>query len=176
MGCGCSTKNDEDSGIMKKRTIFEASKLTDINLKYELLSILGHGGFGKVRLFRDRACPDMKYAIKTMSKLALKTEVLNYLKLEIRILRELDHPNIVKYIDCYEDDRYIHIVMEYIPGEDLFKVITQRKFNNFTEADAADMIEHLLKAVLFLHNKNIVHRDIKPENILFSIQGRLSIM
>ena len=175
MGCGCSTKNDEESGLNNKITIFEASKLTDINLKYELLSILGHGGFGKVRLFRDSSCPDMKYAIKTMSKIALKPEVLNYLKLEIKILRELDHPNIVKYIDCYEDDRYLHIVMEYIPGDDLFKVITHRKFNNFTEADAADMIENLLKAVLFLHNKNIVHRDIKPENILFSIQGKFPI-
>lgn len=61
--------------------------------------------------------------------------------------------------------------MEYIPGEDLFKIISQRKFNNYTEHDAAEIISHLLKAVLFLHKNKIIHRDLKPENILFSIPG-----
>lgn len=61
--------------------------------------------------------------------------------------------------------------MEYIPGENLFKVITNRKYNSFCEKNAAEIFSCLLKAVIFLHNNNIVHRDIKPENILFSMPG-----
>jgi calcium-dependent protein kinase len=62
--------------------------------------------------------------------------------------------------------------MEYIPGENLFKVITNRKYNSFCEKNAAEILTCLFKAVLFLHKNNIVHRDIKPENILFSMPGK----
>ena len=61
--------------------------------------------------------------------------------------------------------------MEYIPGDNLFKLITNKKYFKFTEKEICQLITCLLKAVLFLHHNNIVHRDIKPENILFSVPG-----
>jgi calcium-dependent protein kinase len=134
--------------------------------------MLGNGGFGKVRLYRDKLSKELKFAIKTLKKDFLNPHSLKSLEEEVSILRTLDHPNIVKYFETYEDDFYIHIVMEYIPGDNLFKVITNRKYNQFSEKDASEILCFLFKAILFLHKNRIVHRDIKPENILFSMPGK----
>ena len=61
--------------------------------------------------------------------------------------------------------------MEYIPGDNLFKLITNKKYFKFTEREICQIITCILKAVSFLHHNQIVHRDIKPENILFSVPG-----
>ena len=96
------------------------------------------------------------------------------IKREIDILRSLDHPNIVKYFETYEDEHFLHIVMEYIPGDNLFKMITNKSYVSFTEKDINEIMIYLLKSVLFLHHNGIVHRDIKPDNILFSVPGKFS--
>jgi len=170
MGSACS-KTPIVLSDKKKATITKFSKINDYKKKYEYICILGNGAFGKVRLYRDRLCKTMKFAIKTIKKEGLTQTMRDCILEEVSILRELDHPNIVKYYETYEDDLYIHIVMEYLQGEDLFKVITNRKHNKYTEKDASEIIKQVLKAVLFIHNKKIVHRDIKPENILFSVPG-----
>ena len=96
------------------------------------------------------------------------------IKREIDILRSLEHPNIVKYFETYEDEHFLHIVMEYIPGDNLFKMITNKSYVSFTEKDINEIMIYLLKSVLFLHHNGIVHRDIKPDNILFSVPGQFS--
>ena len=63
--------------------------------------------------------------------------------------------------------------MEYIPGGNLFKIISNKKIN-FAEKDINEIMLYLMKAILFLHHNGIIHRDIKPENILFSIKGEYS--
>jgi len=169
--CSREIRKKETMRVNRSSTLIKDSTLRDIKEKYEFISLLGNGGFGKVRLYRDKDCTKMKYAIKTLAKNYLDSQSIRYILEEVKTLKELDHPNIVKYFGTYEDDLFIHILMEYIPGEDLFKVISQRKFNHYTEQDAAEIINHLLKAVYFLHKQNIIHKDLKPENILFSIPG-----
>ena len=68
----------------------------------------------------------MKYAIKTLVKDGVTRNVLDCLISEVAILRSLDHPNIVKYYETFEDDYYVHIVMEYLQGDDLYKVLVQQ--------------------------------------------------
>lgn len=180
MGTCCAKRenmtisNRRVSVTSRRGSIFleKFSKQADYKKKYEYISMLGNGGFGKVRLYRDKNSKDLKFAIKTLKKDFLNPHNLKSLEEEVSILRNLDHPNIVKYFETYEDDYYIHIVMEYIPGDNLFKVITNRKYNQFCEKDAAEIMLCLFKAVLFLHKNKIVHRDIKPENILFSMPGK----
>ena len=80
----------------------------------------------------------------------------------------------IKYFETYEDEHFLHIVMEYIPGDNLFKMITNKSYVSFTEKDINEIMIYLLKSVLFLHHNGIVHRDIKPDNILFSVPGKFS--
>jgi calcium-dependent protein kinase len=179
MGACCNkrenlTITNRRSSISSRRgsILFEKfSKQSDYKKKYEYINMIGNGGFGKVRLYRDKNCKDFKYAIKTLKKDFLNPHSIQSIIEEVNILRGLDHPNIVKYFETYEDDLYIHIVMEYIPGDNLFKMVTNRNYTKFGEKDAAEILVCLLKAVLFLHKNGIVHRDIKPENILFSMPG-----
>jgi calcium-dependent protein kinase len=150
------------------------SKQTDYKKKYEYISTIGNGAFGKVRLYRDRKIKSLKYAIKTIKKDIFNVHSIESIIREIEILRSLDHPNIVKYFETYEDEVFLHIVMEYIPGDNLFKTITNKKYVHLTEKDINDIMTCLLKALSFLHHNGIVHRDIKPENILFSVPGNYS--
>lgn len=179
MGSACIRKSNLKLVTIKtnsKKSLSQLSKHSDFRLKYEWLSLLGNGAFGKVRLFCDKNFPEMKYAIKTIKKEDMAKELYTFLIDEVNILSEMDHPNIVKYYESYEDDNYINIVMEYLEGHDLFKLITSRKSNKFSEKDMAEIITHLFKALSYIHNKNIVHRDIKPENILFSKDGSFSTL
>ena len=109
-----------------------------------------------------------------MKKNIFDIHSIESIKREIDILRSLDHPNIVKYFETYEDEHFLHIVMEYIPGDNLFKMITNKSYVSFTEKDINEIMIYLLKSVLFLHHNGIVHRDIKPDNILFSVPGKFS--
>lgn len=156
--------------INKKPTngLVKFTKSTNIREKYEPISLIGNGAFGKVRLFRSKSAKELKFAIKTIKKENMPKDLFNFLVDEVKIIAKMDHPNIVKYYETYEDDYYIHIVMEYLQGEDLFKLIVARKNYNFNEKDVAEILNCLMKALAYIHNMGIVHRDIKPENILFS--------
>lgn len=75
---------------------------------------LGEGNFGAVYLFKSRADPTREYAVKILIKETLDQEAIALARDEIAILAMLDHPNIVKYVESYEDNRYMYIVMEYV--------------------------------------------------------------
>ena len=166
MGCFNDHQVIKSNGHPKRRVI--QSRNVDIRKNYEFISILGNGAFGKVRLYRDKNYKALLFAIKTLKKEGIPPYQFSLLKSEVTILSNLDHPNIVKYFGTFEDEHYIHIVMEYLKGHDLYKIISLKKYTGFDEKDMCKIIQQLLKALSFIHSKNIVHRDIKPENILFS--------
>ena len=83
---------------------------------------------------------------------------------EIEILKQLDHPNIVKLYEFYQDRLNFYIITEYIEGGELFDKIN--KVKHFSEVEAAQMMKQLLSCVVYCHKRNIVHRDLKPENLL----------
>ena len=168
MGCKSNPQTEKETNFEKTKKRVAQSRNTDIRKNYEFISMLGNGAFGKVRLYRDRNYKELLFAIKTLKKEGIPPYEFNLLKSEVNILSNLDHPNIVKYFGVFEDDFYVHIVMEYLKGYDLYKIISLKIYNGFDEKDMCGIIEQLLKALSFIHNQGIVHRDIKPENILFS--------
>ena len=174
MGCCGALQQDDDfkekgkNTPEKVRNRISQGKNIDIRKNYEFISILGMGSYGKVRLYRDRNYKDLLFAIKTLKKEGISSYQFNLLKSEVNILSNLDHPNIVKYFGAFEDNYYVHIVMEYLKGYDLYKIISLKKYTGFDEKDMCEIIQQLLKALSFIHSQNIVHRDIKPENILFA--------
>lgn len=105
----------------------------------------------------------------------LKDE-LDAIKEEVAILTKLDHPNIVKYYETYEDDKNIYLVMEYIGGGELFEKIAQQKNQVFNEVIAFEYINKLFGALSHMHAQGVVHRDIKPENIMIGENGELKLI
>ena len=87
---------------------------------------------------------------------------------EVAILHSLDHPNIVKYYETYNDHKYIYLVMEYVSGKALFEKITEQENQTFNEMEAARYMKQLFQAINHCHAYNIVHRDIKPDNIMIT--------
>ena len=169
MGCsGSSSAEEKKNEIQPKSKQISKYSSTDIRKNYEFIYMLGNGAFGKVRLYRDRSNKDLLYAIKTLKKEGIPPYQFGLIKSEVAILSELDHPNIVRYFGTFEDNYYIHIIMEYLKGHDLYKILSLKDYTGFDEKDMSLIIFQLLKALVFIHSKNIVHRDIKPENILFS--------
>ena len=169
MGCTNSEEEKDKPNFKRqnKRRVTE-SKNKDIRKNYEFISMLGNGTFGKVRLYRDKNYKELLFAIKTLKKEGISSYQFNLLKREVDILSNMDHPYIVKYFGIFEDEHFIHIVMEYLKGHDLSKIISLKDYNDFNENQMGQIIHQLLKALSFIHSKNIIHRDIKPENILFS--------
>ena len=130
---------------------------------YKIGKVLGEGAFGEVRLCTHRETKE-KRAVKVLKKenmdAAEKQTMLN----EINTLRELDHPNIVKIFEYFEDEKRFYIVTEHIQGGELFDEIIAR--GKFDERDAAVLMRQLLSCITYCHSHNIVHRDLKPENVL----------
>jgi calcium-dependent protein kinase len=129
----------------------------DVRAFYALDSTeLGHGHYGRVRV-GTRLDSGERFAVKTITKSAVSR--MEVLRSEISILRGLDHPNIIKLYEVYEDARYLHLVMELCTGGELFDRITAR--GHFSEADAADVVRSILSALAYCHAANICHRDLK---------------
>lgn len=86
------------------------------------------------------------------------------LKYEIDILKNLNHPNIVRLYEVFESKKWIYLVTELCEGKELFDEIIQRK--KFTELEAAIVTKQILQAISYCHENRVAHRDLKPENIL----------
>ena len=139
----------------------------DIYGDYDILpTILGTGSYGCVRECLHR-CTGEVYAVKSIVKANVHRR--DHIQREIRLLRAADHPGLLKMVDCYEDEVYVHIVTERCTGGELFDAIVDSTSDAgcLPERRAAGMVKSLLEAVQHLHSRDIVHRDIKAENILF---------
>ena len=140
----------------------------DIQLHYLFKRVLGHGQYGTVRE-GTLIGHDLSVAIKSVSKEKVKGNLL-LLKRELEVMRSVDHPNLIKYYEAYEDERYIHIVMELCTGGDLLERIMT--IGVIDEQQVCVLMRKLLRAVVHLHEINITHRDLKPDNFLFASKDR----
>lgn len=114
--------------------IEETYSTTDIRTVYKFERLIGGGHFGTVRIAHPISNPSKSYAVKSLLWESIWKEV-KLLETELQILKELDHPNIVKFYETYVDYRYVHIVMELCKGGELFDRIVEAQ--KFSEAKAA---------------------------------------
>ncbi len=92
--------------------------------------------------------------------------VLRSLEREVTILRQMSHPRILKLFEVYEDELYVHMVLEYLGGGELFKRLDSR-CGLCPEDEIRQIARCVLEALEYCHARGIVHRDLKPENIVF---------
>ena len=102
-----------------------------------------------------------RYALKSIQLRLVEKIYLEELRNEIDVLRDLDHPNIVKAYEVYESKSNIYIVMEYCSGGDLYARAP------YTEGQAVPVISQLCSAIGFMHKHGVVHRDLKVENVMY---------
>ena len=154
----------------RKPSVFDNSVVKrisreDIRLIYDIERILGSGNFGTARLAHKVGNPAKKFAIKSLPRKKVEAD-LALLEQELNILLSVDHPHIVKFYEAFLDHKYVHLVMEYCNGGELFERLL--KIERFGEAEAKRIIKQCLQALKHLHDRNVAHRDLKPENVLFT--------
>ncbi|KAG8627445.1 hypothetical protein KVT40_004928 [Elsinoe batatas] len=134
--------------------------------RYQLIEKMGDGAFSNVYRARDLKGQYNEVAIKVVRKFEMNaTQRANILK-EVQIMRQLDHPNIVKLVEFSEANQYYYIVLELCPGGELFHQIVRLTY--FSEDLSRHVITQVANALEYLHEEaGVVHRDIKPENLLF---------
>ena len=99
--------------------------------------------------------------------------MIESLESEIALLKTIEHPNIVHYLDSYADNEYLNIFLEYVPGGSVVALL--RNYGAFEEQLVQNFVRQILQGLLFLHSQAIVHRDIKGANILVDNKGGVKI-
>ena len=159
----------------------EATKRLTMN-DFEVIKSLGHGGFGVVRLVRDKKTGDI-FAMKTLKKQDMmdrKQELhvkvyRSIIKAERDLLCQASNVAdwIVRLICTFQDESFLNFIMEYMPGGDLLGLLI--KMDIFEEGFAKHYAAEMVMAVEEVHKLGMIHRDIKPDNFLFDSQGHIKL-
>ncbi|XP_061551498.1 MAP/microtubule affinity-regulating kinase 3a isoform X3 [Phycodurus eques] len=137
---------------------------------YRLLKTIGKGNFAKVKLARH-ILTGREVAIKIIDKTQLNPNSLQKLFREVRIMKILNHPNVVKLFEVIETERTLYLVMEYASGGEVFDYLVAH--GRMKEKEARAKFRQIVSAVQYCHQKHIVHRDLKAENLL--LDGDMNI-
>ncbi|KAM9339420.1 MAP/microtubule affinity-regulating kinase 3-like [Symphorus nematophorus] len=139
---------------------------------YRLLKTIGKGNFAKVKLARH-VLTGGEVAIKIIDKTQLNPSSLQKLFREVRIMKILNHPNIVKLFEVMETEKTLYLVMEYASGGEVFDYLVAH--GRMKEKEARAKFRQIVSAVQYCHQKHIVHRDLKAENLLLDADMNIKI-
>ncbi|XP_063172666.1 serine/threonine-protein kinase MARK2 isoform X9 [Candoia aspera] len=139
---------------------------------YRLLKTIGKGNFAKVKLARH-VLTGKEVAVKIIDKTQLNSSSLQKLFREVRIMKVLNHPNIVKLFEVIETDKTLYLIMEYASGGEVFDYLVAH--GRMKEKEARAKFRQIVSAVQYCHQKFIVHRDLKAENLLLDADMNIKI-
>eukprot|EP00250_Pteridium_aquilinum_P022298 c25342_g1_i2 orf=635-4657(+) len=149
-------------------------KSKTLNDKYLLGDEIGKGAYGRVYKGLDLENGDF-VAIKQVSLENIFAEDLASIMQEIDLLKNLNHKNIVKYLDSFKTKSHLHIILEYVENGSLASIIKPNKFGAFPESLVAVYISQVLEGLVYLHEQGVIHRDIKGANILTTKEGLVKL-
>ena len=148
-------------------------KITDFKINREI----GSGSFGRVYL-ATHLKTKVDYAIKVIDK-RNKTNIEGkpYFRREIEIMSKIRHPNCVRLFGNFEDENFCYFIMEYIPGGNLYTLMSSNRNTGLNIYLVASIVRDLASAIYYLHNMipPIIHRDIKPENVLLTNNKKIKL-
>jgi len=157
-----STKKVEDThsaSSKSSRTRTGTSGGDDVYVgKYKLIKTIGKGNFAKVKLAKHLPT-GREVAIKIIDKTQLNQTSLQKLFREVRIMKFLDHPNIVKLYEVIETDKTLYLIMEYASGGEVFDYLVAH--GRMKEKEARAKFRQIVSSVQYCHQKHVIHRDLE---------------
>ncbi|ORE22269.1 kinase-like protein [Rhizopus microsporus] len=158
-----------DRQILQQRKNKPQLKLDD----FKLSRTLGTGSFGRVHLAQSKH-NDRYYAIKVLKKSeVVRLKQVEHTNNEKHILETTANPFMVNLWGTFQDDIYLYMVMDYVPGGELFSIL--RKNKRFPDHVARFYAAEVVLVIEYLHSKKIIYRDLKPENVLIDVNGHIKI-
>lgn len=142
---------------------------------FDLLRVLGRGGFSKVFLVKTKGSENL-FAMKVFSKaMTIKRRQVEHTLSEFTVLRDSEHPFICQLHYAFESEKRLFLVSELCPGGELFYYLQTNKYF-FSSKAVRFYTGEIILAIEYLHLKNIVHRDVKPENVMFDGLGHVRLI
>ncbi|MEJ6480161.1 serine/threonine-protein kinase [Nostoc punctiforme UO1] len=145
---------------------------TVLQNRYRIIQILGQGGFGRTYLAEDQRRFNELCAIKELISTATEASAWEKAKelfhREAAILYQIEHPQVPKFRERFEQDQRLFLVEDYVAGQTYRAMLSERQAvgKTFTEAEVLQLIQFLLPVLEHIHSRGIIHRDISPENII----------
>ncbi|KAI8353335.1 camp-dependent protein kinase 7 [Blakeslea trispora] len=158
-----------DQSIIHQRVNRPKLKLDDFNIS----RTLGTGSFGRVHLIQSKVNARY-YAMKVLKKTeVIRLKQVEHTNNEKHILESVAHPFLVNMWGTFQDCNNLYMVMDYVPGGELFSVL--RRSQRFPDHVAKFYAAEVILAIEYLHSKDMIYRDLKPENLLLDAQGHIKI-
>ncbi|XP_042508188.1 serine/threonine-protein kinase 38-like [Macadamia integrifolia] len=160
--------------LERKETEFIRLKRHKICVEdFELLTIIGRGAFGEVRLCREKSSGNI-YAMKKLKKSEMLSRgQVEHVRAERNLLAEVASHCIVKLYYSFQDPEYLYLIMEYLPGGDMMTLLIRE--DTLTESVARFYIAQSVLAIESIHKHHYIHRDIKPDNLLLDKNGHMKL-
>jgi len=140
---------------------------------YKIDKVLGKGSFAVVKKGINKET-GKEVAIKVIERESLEDEDEMALQNEVDILGQLDHPNVVKLYEIFDESSRMYLVLELMTGGELFDRIVEKE--HYSEKEASDTIRPIVDAIRYCHSLGIIHRDLKPENLLYETAEATSVI
>ncbi len=166
MGCGCHSKLADHLDLVKP----------GFSDKYTLQNIISSGSFARVFQVKAKSIPYRTRVAKIMEDSDEDSDYWSTRNIYIReasILKKMLHPNIVRVFDCFAENALLYLVLEHLPGGELFQHVVTR--GRLEEKLVKHVTEEILSAIKYLHEKQIIFRDVKADNFVFADKRCTSI-
>lgn len=140
---------------------------------WDLLTVIGRGAFGEVRVVRKKDTKEI-YAMKKLRKADMvQMGQVTHVKAERNFMAEASCPWVVQLHYSFQDQTYLYLIMEYVPGGDMMSLLIKKDI--LTEAETRFYMAECVLAVEAVHNMGYIHRDLKPDNILITKEGHIKL-
>ncbi len=155
---------------------------TVLQNRYKIIKILGQGGFGRTYLAEDQRRFNELCAIKELipntSGTSAWEKAQELFGREAAILYQVEHPQVPKFREKFEQDQRLFLVQDYVEGTTYYDLLEERKAvgGAFTEAEVLRLITSMLPVLNYIHGKGIIHRDISPDNIMMRKSDKLPVL
>ncbi len=147
-----------------------------LNNRYRLVEQLGKGGSGIVYKAEDEQLARVVAIKVLLAEGGMAADRLERFRSEARSVARLNHPNVVTLYDYAEQQGQPYLVLEYIPGQDLWALDNSYSPNLVPMTESLRIIDGVLAALEYSHQHTVIHRDLKPENVMITPDGQVKVM